>query len=221
MKVTWPSARLIINTKYTSLNSTEIHPFQLCLSSYFAYSWQLGWMMSCQECFFLRTKWCRSRHKPSSSCGVMAPLPGSGSCLEGKIQIIRGKSSRGNCSGSQGMLFLVALLFPSLDEWKGRINCSLISIMNYQRHFLCLYSSYPLLWRLTETPLICNWSQAHVGKEKIRFCQSHTSGENKHVGLALIGCLYFRVAKLYRNSREGWMPFGEKGQDWFSLGLSG
>lgn len=56
IKVSWPPERLIINTIYTSLNSTEIHPFQLCLSSYFLYSWQLGWVMSCQECIFLGTK---------------------------------------------------------------------------------------------------------------------------------------------------------------------
>lgn len=37
------------------------------------------------------------------------------------------------------------------------------------------------------------------------------------MGLVLIGCLYFRVAKSYRNSRDSTMPFGEKGQDWFSL----
>lgn len=58
IKISWPAARLVINTKYTSLNSTEIHPFQLCLSSCFTYSWQLGWLMSWQECFFLGTKQC-------------------------------------------------------------------------------------------------------------------------------------------------------------------
>lgn len=72
IKISWPPERLTINTKCTSLNSTAIHPVQLCLSSYFTCSWQLGWVMSCQECFFLGTKRCRSGHEPSPSCGVMA-----------------------------------------------------------------------------------------------------------------------------------------------------
>lgn len=72
IKVSWPPERLIINTKYTSLNSTDIHPLRLY--SYFLYSWQPGWGMSFQECFLLGTKRCRSGHQPRSSCGVMAPL---------------------------------------------------------------------------------------------------------------------------------------------------
>lgn len=107
IKVSWPPERLINNSKCTSLNSTEIHPFQLCLSSYFIYSWQLGWMMSCQECFFLGTKRCRSGHEPSSGCGVMAG--GSSAWLwllfQGKVQITGGKSS--HCSASRGLLFSI------------------------------------------------------------------------------------------------------------------
>lgn len=123
IKISWPPERLIINTKYTSLNSTEIHPFQLCFCSYFTCSWQLAGWCHVRSAF----SWEQSGAAPDTS-----PAPAGEwwllcLLLRGKIQIIRGKSS--HCSGSQGLLFVVALLFPSLDEWKGRISCSLISVM--------------------------------------------------------------------------------------------
>lgn len=75
IKISWAPERLIINTKYTSLNSTEIHSFQWCLSSCFLYSWQLGWVRSCQECFFLGTKHCHSTSPaPPGEWGLLCLL---------------------------------------------------------------------------------------------------------------------------------------------------
>lgn len=62
--------------------------------------------------------------------GVMSGVlfPGNKAVLLAPLALLREENTN-NQEWITRLLFVVALLFPSLDEWKGRISCSLISIM--------------------------------------------------------------------------------------------